>query len=94
MDVSLKQIEDFLIAADRLFPVALSEKTQLSDYAEKLYTQADISAEIINGKIILMVAGYTANTVNNLAFVSMAATLPEYQGKGYARKVLADFIEK
>lgn len=94
MDVSLKQIEDFLIAADRLFPVALSEKTRLSDYAEKLYTQADISAEIINGKIISMVAGYTANTVNNLAFVSMAATLPEYQGKGYARKVLADFIEK
>lgn len=94
MSVTLHQIEEFLVAVDQLFPVALSDKTSLEDYAKKLYSQAVLSVEIMNDKIVSMVAGYNSNTINNLAFVSMVATLPDYQGKGYAKKAMTAFIEK
>jgi mycothiol synthase len=40
-----------------------------------------------------MVAGYTDNLVNGMAYVSIAATLPEARGKGLASSLMGEFME-
>lgn len=41
-----------------------------------------------------MAAGYTENTVNNVAYITMVASLPEYRGKGLAKQLVTEFIDR
>lgn len=92
-EITREQIEKFLLVVDKCFPVPLSEKTDLSEYAEKLREKATICAvRGKNGNILSMVAGYTENMVNEIAYISMAATLPQYQGRGYGKKLVKEFM--
>lgn len=91
---TLEQIEEFLNAVDKDFPVALSQKTDLKEYAKKLYENATICCECQNGVIAAMVAGYTKNLSENLAFVSIMATRKECRGQGRASKQLAKFLQE
>ena len=47
-----------------------------------------------NGVIVGIVGGYTENVINNTAFISIVGVLPEFNGKGIATKLLAEFIER
>lgn len=91
---TVEEIEIFLNAVDHDFPVALSQKTDLKEYAKKLFDNATICYEYQNGVIATMVAGYTKNLTGNLAFVSIMATRKEYRGQGLASKQLAKFLEE
>lgn len=91
---TLEQIEEFLIAVDHDFPVPISKKVDLKEYAKKLFENATICYEYQNGVIAAMVAGYTKNLTENLAFVSIMATRKEYRGHGFASKQLAKFLEE
>ena len=92
MKNSVSQIKDFLFKVSGLFPVPLSEKQNLDDYAVKLYEKATILTAMQNDEIISLVAGYTENIVDNMAFIAIVATLPEMQGKGLAAKLVKEFI--
>ena len=94
MSISLKQIEEFLTAVDRQFPIPLSQKTDLGVFALKLLHCSKYKTIINpNGRIISAVFGYIHNTKNNIGYISVVATLPEYKGRGYATSLILDFLE-
>lgn len=91
---AVNRIYAFLVETNDTFPVPLSNKTDLEQFADKLYRYATLCILEENGKIIAMVAGYTENTVGNTAYISLVATLPAYRGRGYAKQLLLEFIGK
>lgn len=90
----INELEAFLCKIDSLFPVPLSQKQNLHDFAIKLAEKATILVEYENDEIIAAVAGYTENVIDNLGYISIAATLPEAQGKGLASKLVREFLEE
>ena len=87
-----EQIQKFIREIDKDFPVPISEKVDISDYSRKLCEKATIVTEIKENKIVAMAAGYTENTENQLAYVSILGTIKEYRGQGLANKLLSEFI--
>ena len=92
MTLTKKQIQRFLEKVDKSFPVPISEKQNLSEYATKLLSQATLCCEIENDEIVSMVAGYTDNLTDALGYVSLVATIEGAQGNGYAKKLIMDFL--
>ncbi len=92
MELTPELIKTFLYKTDSQFPVPLSHKQDLSQFANKLYNQATLCVETNELEIIAMVAGYTDNLIDNIAYISVVATLCEYQGNGYASKLINKFI--
>ena len=92
-DLTEKDIQVFLREVNADFPVPLSEKVDLDIYAEKLLQKATLCCEVENEAIVAMVAGYTDNISNGLAYIALVATLKSYRGKGLARKLVNEFLE-
>lgn len=93
MQLSKDQLIIFLKKVNNEFPVPLSEKQDLESYAKKLLEKATLCYEINEqNQIIALVAGYTDCLSNNMAYISMVSTLPEYQGKGIATELVKKFI--
>lgn len=88
------RIYKFLTVVNKDFPVALSEKVNLQEYAEKLSKKATVICIEQNDRIVSMVAGYTENNEGGLGYISVLATLPTQRGKGYAEKLLIEFIKQ
>ena len=91
MNVNLIRV--FLGKIDKMFPTPLSEKQDLEQYANKLIEKATLCAVIEEGEIFSLVAGYTENVIENKAYISIVASRTEAQGKGYASKLIRDFID-
>lgn len=83
----------FLQKVDQTFPIPLSQKQDLNCLAKKISEKATICVELENEEICSMVAGYTDNVINNIAYISIVATMLDAQGKGYASKLVKEFIE-
>ena len=47
-----------------------------------------------NSKIIALCAGYANNQEQQLGYISVVASLPEYTNKGYGKIAVQGFIEK
>ena len=91
--INKNSIEEFLVCVDKSFPVPLSDKQELSSLAEKFAEKATLCYVEENGKILAMVAGYTENVTENRGYISVVATLPEARGKGYASRLVKEFVE-
>ena len=87
-----QQLYDFLVKIDKDYPVPLSQKVKLLDYSKKLYDKAHINVVIEDGKIISLVAGYTKNLIDNIAFIALVGTVADARGKGHAEKLIHEFI--
>ena len=87
-----QQIEQFLWAVDESFPIPLSHKQDLHLFAKKLFEKATLCTEIEQGRILAMVAGYTENVTDDLAYISVVATLPEARGRRLASALIERFI--
>lgn len=85
-----EQLTEFLKAVDQDFPVPLSQKQQLSQYAAKLHSCATLCTECRDGRILSIAAGYTDNTVDGLGYISLVATLAEARGQGHASRQFLD----
>ena len=88
-----EEIFDFLKAVDTAFPVPLSEKQSLEALAHKFCEKATVCYEKRQGKIVCLVAGYTKEITDNMAYISVVATLPDVRGKGYAQRLVRQFLE-
>ncbi len=88
----VKQIELFLQKVDCSFPIPLSQKQELGAFARKLCEKATICTVMENEKIVAMAAGYIENVVDQMGYISVVATVQEAQGKGYASRVISDFL--
>lgn len=83
----------FLQKVDSLFPIKLSDKTDLTTLSEKFISLGTVFSISENEDTVGLIAGYNNDGVNLKAYISVLAILPEYQGKGYASKLLSDFTE-
>ena len=93
-NVSEYQLSEFLKNIDNLFPVPISQKWDLSEYTRKLLERATICCKLNDsGHIVAMVAGYTENVVEHMAYIAVVATLNDYSGKGLATGLLREFIK-
>ena len=81
----------FLQKVDSLFPINLSDKTDLNILAEKFISLGTVFYVYDNNDIVGLIAGYNNDDVNHCAYISVLAVLPNYQGKGYASKLISDF---
>lgn len=86
-----QKIEAFLRAVDDSFPVPLSQKQDLGEYARKLSQFATMCAVEEDGKIVAMAAGYTDR---DPAYLAILATLPQVRGRGLGKTLVREFLEK
>ena len=93
MNITLNLIEKFLLKVDNLFPIPLSNKCELKLLARKFAEKATICAHLIDNEIVALVAGYTNDSVGKIGYISIVATLSEEQGKGYASKLIRQFLD-
>lgn len=93
MKPCIERLEEFLNRVDNMFPIPISKKQDLHLFAIKLCEKATLCIEVENEKIISMVAGYTENVLDNRAYISIVATVPDAQGRGLASKLVQDFIQ-
>lgn len=89
----LVKLLEFLQQVDTLFPIPLSTKHDLGEFAKKLCDKATMCTAIEDGNIVALLAGYTDNVENNLGYISIVATLPQAQGKGYGTSLIREFID-
>lgn len=87
------QIETFLRRVSDLFPIPLAQKQDLSVLADKLYTYGTLCCVIQDQKICSMAAGYTDHTPDSMGYLSVVATLPEAQRKGYSGRNIEAFLK-
>ena len=90
---NVEKIEEFLNTVDEYFPIPLSQKQNLKALSLKLYEKGTVVTREENGKIVSMLAGYTDNLENNLAYISVVATEKNAQGKGYSKALLNEFLQ-
>ncbi len=91
--LKFEDLLEFLKRVDNSFPVPLSKKQELYDLAQKFCQMATLCYTLENGKMVALVAGYTENLINNTAYISVVATLPEARGKGYAKAAVKQFLD-
>lgn len=84
----------FLKNVDKDFPIPLSKKIKIDEYAEKLISTANVIVEKDNGKIIGIVAGYIDNSIEEISYISIVAVQKEYRGKSIAKKLLQKYIDE
>ena len=76
------------------FPIPLSERVDLEEYADKLYYDSTLICEEENSEIIGFVAGYINETESMQAYVSILSVHKNARGKGLARKLMTQFVEE
>ena len=90
--MTIDALETFLISVDNTFPESLSNKTNLSNYANKLLDNANLFSFEINSSIVGLVAGYIDNSFDDIAYISLVSVKSEYQGQGIAKALMKSFI--
>lgn len=84
---------DYLKAVDKSFPVPLSDKVVLEEYAKKLYDNAEIFVAYENDTIVGIFAGYVNDYDTKMAYGSVLTVLDTYQGCGIATRLLDAFCD-
>ena len=86
-----EMLVNYLKKVDESFPVPLSKKVDLTDYANKLSTKATLCYEIWNEESIGLVAGYTEKVINEMAYIALVGVVEEAQHEGIASKLVKEF---
>lgn len=79
----------FMHKADKYFPIHLSSKTDLEQYAEKLWNNATFVSVEEGGEIQALLAGYTNS--GTPAYISMVAVVPEKRHRGLGTYLVRQF---
>lgn len=78
---------DFLYAVDNTLPVPLSQRIDMEAFAQKS-AQSPVYTVTENGRIVsaaLVIYGYLEQPY---AYLNLLATVPGYEGRGYARTLM------
>lgn len=89
---TLSEIRDFFYCTDDEFDVPLSEKVNIEDYTQKLYTYSDFYLCCDDDKIVGMCCCYTNRPPD--AYISHVCVMGAYQGRGvfgHLLSVLKDY---
>lgn len=84
----------FLHKIDRDFPVPLSEKVNLKQYAKKLIEKGNLKIELVDNNIVGLVAGYIDHSDGIMSYIAVVGVDSEFRGKSIAKKLLNEYIEE
>ncbi len=90
----IEEVVNFLKIVDNDFPVSLSQKTDIELLAKKYCEHGTVCCAYDNHRIIAMVVGYIENTVNQMGYISLVASVREARRLGLASKLVREFLEK
>lgn len=92
--VKREEIITYLQSMDQLFPVPISQKVNIPEYADKLIDRATLVVYKEHGILTGMAAGYTEHLPDsNLAYLALVGILPEAQSKGLGSALVKQFID-
>lgn len=91
--INSKKLYIFLQAVDKDYPVHLSNKVNLKEYTDKLLDKATICFEENEERILGVVAGYTKNLENDIAYIALVGVINTERKKGIASKLIREFID-
>lgn len=92
--VSRQSLIDFLVYIDKSLPVPLTQRVNLSEYADKVLQNGNVYSIVKEEKIVAAVLFYCNDFNSKRAYISMVGTLADYSGRGYATQLLEKVIEK
>ena len=87
-NIKAEEIEKFLKEVDYLYTPPLSYKVNIKDYATKIYENAIVINAQENKDVVGMLAFYCNDIQTRVAYITIVGILPEYFGKGIARKLM------
>lgn len=88
-----KQLVDFLLKIDEDFPIPLSDKVNIVEYAKKLLDKANLIADIEGDSIRGLVAGYTQDIVGESAYISLVGVKSEFRAQGIGKQLVKKFMD-
>ena len=91
---TFEQVYEHLTACDEQFVPPLSQRLQISSYAEKLVSLSN-TFEVWDGQqLVGLVAVYMNDADLKSSFITNVSVLRGYEGKGIASKLLSESIEQ
>jgi ribosomal-protein-alanine N-acetyltransferase len=90
---SATQISEHLSQCGEVFVVALKERTDINQYAQKLATLAVCLEAWSDDTLIGLLALYCNDLQEKRAYISHVSTLPAWQGHGIATHLLQQAIQ-
>ncbi len=87
------QITKHLRACDASFTPSLSDRLDLSGYAQKIAGKAKCFEAWVEGELVGLVAAYCNDPERRNAFVTSVSVLPGWKGRGLASQLLSQCID-
>lgn len=91
-DVS--RLASFLHSIDKIFPIHLSEKTEIDNYTFKILTNGIVVYAEFEGEIIGAILGYSNDMISKAAYVSTFGILKSYRNLGIGEQLLSEMKKK
>jgi ribosomal protein S18 acetylase RimI-like enzyme len=86
------QIARHLIRCNEVFVPRLSTRVEISDYAHKIFCNAQLFEAWTSNELVGLVAVYCNAPDNSMAFITTVSVLPSWQGQGIAKRLLESCI--
>ncbi|KPH65145.1 GNAT family N-acetyltransferase [Pseudoalteromonas porphyrae] len=83
---------DFINEVDADFTPQLTSRVNITDYADKLFSNAILLKAHKDNTIAAIVACYANDTVNKRAYIPFLAVRKQYRGLGLANEILLKII--
>ena len=80
--LTFDELKGFIFETSSYFNPPLMSMESLSDFAIKIYENAEIFVKRIDGKVVGLVAGYINNFKNKSAFITFVAVKKNFRGGG------------
>lgn len=90
--VTKKELVVFLKKIDKHYPVSISSKVDLDEYAEKILDKATLMIWREKGVIVGIVVGYNNCTFDDMGYISLVGVDFEYRNRGIATTLIKRFI--
>ncbi len=90
--VNKKELIDFLEKIDKDYPVPISSKVDLDQYADKILDKATLEVWKENGVIAGVVVGYSNCTYDHMGYISLVGVHADYRKQGIATALIKRFI--
>lgn len=91
-EIEKESFFDFIKKINYDFPIPVSEKVDLKEYCEKLWEKAELIAEVQDGEIRGLVAGYMNDLENRSAYISLVGVSKEFRNQGLGHQLVHQFV--
>lgn len=91
-EIGKEKFFDFIKKINYDFPIPVSEKVDLNEYCEKLWEKAELVAEVQDGEIRGLVAGYVNDLKNGSAYMSLLGVSRDFRNQGLGKKLVHQFV--